>query len=91
MTVHRIANMEVMIGYADVHGDLLPINNDENFSKAVSMAHPLLRIFIQRQGSTAGLMPGKSVTAFSCGQRQTLPVPMLPSKINQYPVAKEFL
>ncbi|KTG36484.1 hypothetical protein cypCar_00003191 [Cyprinus carpio] len=49
MTIHRIANMEVMIGYADIHGDLLPINNDENFSKAVSTAHPLLRIFIQRQ------------------------------------------
>ncbi|XP_030597130.1 par-6 family cell polarity regulator gamma b [Archocentrus centrarchus] len=47
--IHRIANMEVMIGYADVHGDLLPINNDDNFVKAVSTAHPLLRIFIQRQ------------------------------------------
>lgn len=39
-----------MIGYADVHGDLLPINNDDNFFKAVSSAHPLLRVFIQRQG-----------------------------------------
>lgn len=48
--VHRIANMEVMIGYADIHGDLLPINNDDNFCKAVSTAHPLLRVFIQRQG-----------------------------------------
>lgn len=48
--IHRIANMEVMIGYADVHGDLLPINNDDNFCKAVSTAHPLLRIFIQKQG-----------------------------------------
>ena len=48
--IHRIANMEMMIGYADVHGDLLPINNDDNFCKAVSTAHPLLRIFIQRQG-----------------------------------------
>ncbi|KAL4629925.1 hypothetical protein GN956_G17198 [Arapaima gigas] len=48
--IHRIANTEVMIGYADVHGDLLPINNDDNFCKAVSSAHPLLRIFIQRQG-----------------------------------------
>ncbi|KAM3596085.1 uncharacterized protein V6R79_007878 [Siganus canaliculatus] len=47
--IHRIANLEVMIGYADVHGDLLPINNDDNFCKAVSTAHPLLRIFIQRQ------------------------------------------
>ncbi|KAI9539969.1 Partitioning defective 6 gamma [Dissostichus eleginoides] len=49
--IHRIANMEVMIGYADIHGDLLPINNDDNFCKAVSTAHPLLRIFIQRQDS----------------------------------------
>ncbi|KAJ7991384.1 hypothetical protein DPEC_G00283250 [Dallia pectoralis] len=49
MHVHRIANTEVMIGYADVHGDLLPINNDDNFCKAVSTAHPLLRVFIQRQ------------------------------------------
>ncbi|XP_075995490.1 par-6 family cell polarity regulator gamma b isoform X2 [Genypterus blacodes] len=49
MHVHRITNMEVMIGYADIHGDLLPINNDDNFCKAVSTAHPLLRVFIQRQ------------------------------------------
>ncbi|XP_071890952.1 partitioning defective 6 homolog gamma isoform X1 [Anas platyrhynchos] len=48
--IHHIANLEVMIGYADVHGDLLPINNDDNFFKAVSSAHPLLRVFIQRQG-----------------------------------------
>ncbi|CAL1584720.1 unnamed protein product [Knipowitschia caucasica] len=47
--IHRIANMEVMICYADIHGDLLPINNDDNFCKAVSTAHPLLRVFIQRQ------------------------------------------
>ncbi|KAI1901651.1 hypothetical protein AGOR_G00036590 [Albula goreensis] len=47
--IHRITNIDVMIGYADIHGDLLPINNDDNFCKAVSTAHPLLRIFIQRQ------------------------------------------
>ncbi|XP_066571966.1 partitioning defective 6 homolog gamma [Amia ocellicauda] len=47
--IHRITNMEVMLGYADVHGDLLPINNDDNFCKAVSTANPLLRVFIQRQ------------------------------------------
>ncbi|KAJ3609060.1 hypothetical protein NHX12_023587 [Muraenolepis orangiensis] len=34
MHIHHIANMEVMIGYADVQGDLLPINNDDNFCKA---------------------------------------------------------
>ncbi|XP_042716401.1 partitioning defective 6 homolog gamma isoform X1 [Chrysemys picta bellii] len=47
--IHHISSMEVMIGYADVHGDLLPINNDDNFFKAVSSANPLLRVFIQRQ------------------------------------------
>ncbi|XP_037661607.1 partitioning defective 6 homolog gamma [Choloepus didactylus] len=46
---HHISNAEVTIGYADVHGDLLPINNDDNFSKAVSSASPLLRVFIQKR------------------------------------------
>ncbi|XP_040841107.1 partitioning defective 6 homolog gamma [Ochotona curzoniae] len=46
---HHISNTEVTIGYADVHGDLLPINNDDNFCKAVSSASPLLRVFIQKR------------------------------------------
>jgi partitioning defective protein 6 len=48
---HHISNTEVTIGYADVHGDLLPINNDDNFCKAVSSANPLLRVFIQKRGT----------------------------------------
>ncbi|XP_074129240.1 partitioning defective 6 homolog gamma isoform X1 [Sminthopsis crassicaudata] len=55
--IHHISNMDVMIGYADVHGDLLPINNDDNFFKAVSSANPLLRVFIQRQGGCSSLPP----------------------------------
>ncbi|XP_063306561.1 partitioning defective 6 homolog gamma isoform X1 [Pelobates fuscus] len=47
--LHNISNVDVMLGYADVHGDLLPINNDDNFCKAVSSANPLLRVFIQKQ------------------------------------------
>ncbi|KAJ8003199.1 hypothetical protein DPEC_G00166910 [Dallia pectoralis] len=46
-TVHRIPGLEVLLGYADIHGDLLPINNDDNFYKALSSANPLLRIIIQ--------------------------------------------
>ncbi|XP_038652940.1 par-6 family cell polarity regulator gamma a isoform X1 [Scyliorhinus canicula] len=46
---HNISNMDILIGYADVHGDLLPINNDDNFCKAISMANPLLRVFVQRK------------------------------------------
>ncbi|XP_062403675.1 partitioning defective 6 homolog alpha [Sardina pilchardus] len=48
-TIHRIPGAELLLGYADIHGDLLPINNDDNFHKAVSSANPLLRIIIQRQ------------------------------------------
>ncbi|XP_069846103.1 partitioning defective 6 homolog beta isoform X1 [Dipodomys merriami] len=47
--VHKIPNVEVLVGYADIHGDLLPINNDDNYHKAVSTANPLLRIFIQKK------------------------------------------
>ena len=48
--VHRIPNVELLVGYADVHGDLLPINNDDNYHKAISTASPLLRLFLQRKG-----------------------------------------
>jgi partitioning defective protein 6 len=47
--VHKIPNIDVLVGYADIHGDLLPINNDDNYHKAVSTANPLLRIFIQKK------------------------------------------
>lgn len=48
-TVHRIPGVDVLLGYADVHGDLLPINNDDNFHKAVSSANPLLRIILTKR------------------------------------------
>ncbi|XP_041801587.1 partitioning defective 6 homolog beta [Chelmon rostratus] len=47
--VHRIPNVELLVGYADVHGDLLPINNDDNYHKAITTASPLLRLFLQRK------------------------------------------
>ncbi|XP_054904523.1 partitioning defective 6 homolog beta [Poeciliopsis prolifica] len=47
--VHRIPNVELLVAYADVHGDLLPINNDDNYLKAVKSANPLLRLFLQRK------------------------------------------
>ncbi|KAJ8370767.1 hypothetical protein SKAU_G00107950 [Synaphobranchus kaupii] len=47
--VHRIPNVDLLVGYADIHGDLLPINNDDNYHKAISTASPLLRLFLQRK------------------------------------------
>ncbi|XP_003219818.2 partitioning defective 6 homolog gamma [Anolis carolinensis] len=47
--VHHIVNMKVTIRYADIHGDLLPINNNDNFFKSLSTAYPTLRIFVQPQ------------------------------------------
>lgn len=49
LTIHRIPGVDVLLGYADIHGDLLPINNDDNFHKALSSANPLLRIIIQKR------------------------------------------
>ncbi|XP_073538812.1 partitioning defective 6 homolog beta [Phyllobates terribilis] len=47
--VHKIPNVDVLVGYADIHGDLLPINNDDNYHKAITTANPLLRLFLQRK------------------------------------------
>lgn len=49
-TIHHIPGVDVLLGYADVHGDLLPINNDENYHKAIASANPLLRIIITKRG-----------------------------------------
>ncbi|XP_006875957.1 PREDICTED: partitioning defective 6 homolog gamma [Chrysochloris asiatica] len=57
---HRLASTDVTIGYADVHGDLLPINNDDNFCKAVSSACPLLRVFVQKREEADGCSFGAS-------------------------------
>lgn len=52
--LHHLWQMDVRIGYADVQGELLPINNDDNFCKAVTSTQSLLRIFIQLQGIREG-------------------------------------
>ncbi|XP_076373330.1 partitioning defective 6 homolog beta-like isoform X1 [Tachypleus tridentatus] len=51
--LHRLYDLPFTLCYTDpIHGDLLPINNDENFARAVSAAKPLLRIIIQRKGES---------------------------------------
>lgn len=46
-----LKDIPFVIFYTDpLHGDLLPINNDENLAKAISSAKPFLRLILQRKG-----------------------------------------
>lgn len=50
--MHQIKDIELLISYIDPRdNDLLPINNDDNFVRALSTARPLLRLIIQRKGT----------------------------------------
>nr|CAG4644130.1 EOG090X09SP [Lepidurus arcticus] len=49
--LHGLKADSVLLSYTDPRdGDLLPINNDDNFARALSAARPLLRLLIQRKG-----------------------------------------
>lgn len=49
--LHQLNNIETVVTYTDpVHGDLLPINNDENFAKAKQTCSTgLLRIYVHKK------------------------------------------
>lgn len=49
--LHQMKNLQFLISYIDPRdNDLLPINNDDNFIRAISTAKPILRLIIQRKG-----------------------------------------
>lgn len=48
-SMHKLESVPFTTWYTDAHGDLLPINNDDNLGRAVSTARPLLRLFLQRR------------------------------------------
>ncbi|VVD00041.1 unnamed protein product [Leptidea sinapis] len=51
--LHRIHDIPILISYTDPgDGDLLPINNDDNFARALLTAKPMLRVIIQRKGDS---------------------------------------
>jgi len=51
--LHGLQVEPFYISYTDPNdGDLLPINNDDNFARALQAARPLLRIHIQRRGES---------------------------------------
>lgn len=49
--LHHLVHVPFIITYTDpVHMDLLPINNNENFNRALSTARPSLKVLLQRKG-----------------------------------------
>lgn len=49
--LHHLNNLQFLISYVDPRdNDLLPINNDDNYGRALSTAKPLLRVMVQRKG-----------------------------------------
>ena len=48
--LHNLGKIPFIVTYTDREGDLLPINNDDNFAKAIESAKPVLRLCIQRKG-----------------------------------------
>ncbi|XP_037937809.1 partitioning defective 6 homolog gamma [Teleopsis dalmanni] len=51
---HRLTNIPFIILYSDpIDNDLLPINNDDNYLRALKTAKPLLRIIVQRKTDNA--------------------------------------
>ncbi|XP_044539022.1 partitioning defective 6 homolog alpha-like isoform X2 [Gracilinanus agilis] len=47
--VHQIPGLDVLLGYTDVHGDLLPLTNDDNLHRALASSHPPLRLLVQKR------------------------------------------
>ncbi|KAK3086201.1 hypothetical protein FSP39_015131 [Pinctada imbricata] len=56
--LHSVSDGEFVVTYTDTQGDLLPINNDDNYQKALTTAKPLLRVMVQRKGEGYEQMNG---------------------------------
>lgn len=57
--IHSLKEIPFTICYTDpIHGDLLPINNDDNFRASLERSKLLLRLLVQRKGDDIGLVDG---------------------------------
>lgn len=48
--LHKLKDIPFLITYTDNYGDQLPINNDDNYMKALNAVKGVLRLQIQRKG-----------------------------------------
>ncbi|KAM5134376.1 partitioning defective 6 homolog alpha isoform 3-T3 [Callospermophilus lateralis] len=54
--VHQIPGLDVLLGYTDAHGDLLPLTNDDSLHRALASGPPPLRLLVQkREADSSGL------------------------------------
>ncbi|XP_045389490.1 partitioning defective 6 homolog alpha isoform X2 [Lemur catta] len=54
--VHQISGLDVLLGYTDAHGDLLPLTNDDSLHRALASGPPPLRLLVQkREADSSGL------------------------------------
>ncbi|XP_005096318.1 partitioning defective protein 6 [Aplysia californica] len=57
--LHGLIDTPFVVTYTDpVHMDLLPINNNENFIKALTTARPGLKVILQKKGESYGELYG---------------------------------
>ncbi|XP_010610561.1 partitioning defective 6 homolog alpha isoform X3 [Fukomys damarensis] len=47
--VHQIQGLDVLLGYTDAHGDLLPLTNDDSLHRALASGPPPLRLLVQKR------------------------------------------
>ncbi|ELK14508.1 Partitioning defective 6 like protein alpha [Pteropus alecto] len=59
--VHQIPGLDVLLGYTDAHGDLLPLTNDDSLHRALASGPPPLRLLVQKRGEENGLQWAASV------------------------------
>ncbi|KAF6017417.1 PARD6B [Bugula neritina] len=63
--LHKLKDIPFLITYTDTYGDQLPINNDDNFMKALTTVKGVLRLQIQRKGQNEKTPPRKPHLAIS--------------------------
>jgi partitioning defective protein 6 len=68
--LHALRSIPFTITYTDPEGDLLPINNDDNFALALSTARPVLRLNIQHKGQNV-----LEVSGYGTAQRRRNKLP----------------
>ncbi|XP_074058397.1 partitioning defective 6 homolog alpha [Macrotis lagotis] len=64
--VHQIPGLDVLLGYTDVHGDLLPLSNDDHLHRALACPQPPLRLLVQKREAD----PNPAAAAFASNSLQ---------------------